>query len=508
MEIMRKDAKIVHAETDLGSGASFRLMHAKCSRNVPRKSGCSRPSKNHDGRPASIRPRFADVARVHRIPPVSIKRILEALLLVMTIGGCRQAAREPVTLSYFRLGWSQPDELPQAESLAQRFTRETGIRLRNLPVPENTLDQLELSRKLLEGGGDGPDVVNVDMIWSGVLEKDLIDLQPRLADQISSIVPQLVPSYRVDEKLVAVPYQVQVGTLEYRTDLLREYGYTHPPNTWDELERMADRIQRGERAKGKKDFWGYVWQGADSEALTCNALEWQASEGGGRIIEDDGLISVNNPAAIRSWQRAKRWVGWISPPSVVAFRELDSINVFDSGSAAFNRVWGGTTITRRGNLRQFHGRASPVEAQTGYANMPGGPGGSFGTLGGSGLAVSAHSSHTAEAIELVQFLIHAQIQSNLNEDRAFDQQPILAKLQQPSPELGNGTGKLNQEQSGVVNRPSSVVGRKYEDVSKAYVAAVHSILTGEKGAPQAALELERNLVKITGFSTGPPKPVE
>jgi trehalose/maltose transport system substrate-binding protein len=48
---------------------------------------------------------------------------------------------------------------------------------------------------------------------------------------------------------------------------------------------MARRIQSGERAKGKKDFWGYVWQGADGEALTCDALEWQAGEGGGRIIE-------------------------------------------------------------------------------------------------------------------------------------------------------------------------------------------------------------------------------
>ena len=81
--------------------------------------------------------------------------------------------------------------------------------------------------------------------------------------------------------------------------------YDHPPRTWDELERMAKRIQAGERAEGKKDFWGFVWQGVAAEALTCNALEWQASEGGDRIIESDRTISVNNPATIRSWQRAK-----------------------------------------------------------------------------------------------------------------------------------------------------------------------------------------------------------
>jgi trehalose/maltose transport system substrate-binding protein len=119
-------------------------------------------------------------------------------------------------------------------------------------------------------------------------------------------VPQLLPGYTVGRKVVGIPYQVNIGSLEYRTDLLREYGYDHPPETWDELEAMAKRIQTGERAKGKKDFWGFVWQGAEAEALTCNALEWQIAEGGGRIVESDRTISVNNPAAIRAWQRARR----------------------------------------------------------------------------------------------------------------------------------------------------------------------------------------------------------
>ena len=422
------------------------------------------------------------------------------LLLAILAVACRRSAPEPVTLSYFRLGWSQPDELPTADPLSQRFTKETGIRLKNLPVPENTLDQLDLSRRLLEGAGSGPDVVNVDMIWSGALEKDLVDLQPYAAAEIFSIAPSLIPSYRVDRKLVAIPYQVQVGTLEYRADLLREYGYSHPPVTWDELEHMAERIQRGERAKGNKGFWGFVWQGADAEALTCNALEWQASEGGGRIIEDDRTISVNNPAAIRSWQRARRWIGRISPPSVVAFREFDSINAFDSGKAAFNRVWGGTTITRGGQHRQFHGRPSPFETKTAYAIMPGGPGGSAGTLGGSGLAVSQHSPHIPEAIRLVQFLIRAQIQSNQIEDRAFVDQPQVPVGERPA-----GSGRSTQTVSEVVNRPSSVVGDKYEQVSRAYISTVHSVLTGEKGAPEAAAELEKELVQMTGFRTGPPK---
>ncbi len=433
----------------------------------------------------------------------STRKTVGISLLAMALGGCRQSPRDAVTLSYFRLGWSQPDELPTANPLERQFTQKTGIRLKNLPVPETTLDQLDLSRKLLESGS-GPDVLGIDLIWSGVLERDLIDLRPYLTTEISSLEPQLLPSYTVDGKVVAIPYTVQMGVLEYRTDLLHEYGYDHPPKTWDELEGMATRVQAGERGKGKKDFWGYVWQGADAEALTCNALEWQVAEGGGRIIEDDRTISVNNPAAIRAWQRAKSWIGWISPPSVVAYRELDTINVFDSGGAAFNRVWGGATITRGGLSRQIHWRSSLQVGKVGYASIPRGPGGWAGTLGGSGLAVSRHSAHLQEAIELVRFLIRAQIHSNEEEEGAYASQPELHDRPSVS-DPHSQSAKSSQQKSDVVSRPSSVTADKYERVARAYMGTVHSVLIGQKSAPEAASELEKELVKITGFRTGPPK---
>ena len=145
-------------------------------------------------------------------------------LLAMALGACRQSAREPVTLNYFRLGWlSQSIENASAlrastAPLLQRFTRESGIHLKNLPVPESTLDQLDLSRELLREGEAGSDVLGIDLIWSEALEQDLVDLRPHLAAEISLLVPQLMPSYTVGGRVVAIPYGVQVGALEYRTD--------------------------------------------------------------------------------------------------------------------------------------------------------------------------------------------------------------------------------------------------------------------------------------------------
>jgi trehalose/maltose transport system substrate-binding protein len=317
----------------------------------------------------------------------------------------------------------------------------------------------------------------------------------------------LIPSYMVGAKMVAIPYRVQIGALEYRTDLLREYGYDHPPTTWGELEKMAIRIQEGERAKGKKDFWGYVWQGAPTEGLTCNALEWQFAEGGGRIVENDRTINVNNPATIRAWRRAKRWIGWISPPSVLAYRETDSMNVFDSGGAAFNRAWAETTITPTRQPRLLRWRDSLAVNRTGYTSIPGGPGGRAGTLGGSGLAVSRHSAHPQEGIELVRFMTRAQVQSITqtdNDPATRPRQPEVYDL--PSIPDPPEQAKAGQHRSGVISRPSNVTGRAYEQLTAAYFAAVHSVLTGEKDAPEAAAALEKLLVEITGFHAGSAKP--
>jgi trehalose/maltose transport system substrate-binding protein len=56
----------------------------------------------------------------------------------------------------------------------------------------------------------------------------------------------------------------------------------------------------------------------------------------------------------------------------------------------------------------------------------------------------------------------------------------------------------------MVSRPSNVTAKKYQDVSDAYIQAVHSVLTGKKSAPEATAALEDELVRITGFKKGPP----
>ncbi len=420
------------------------------------------------------------------------------ILFFLLQQGCTRPSHEPVNLSIVDQQWTTENfHRVELQELAE-FTRQTGIQVKYLPAPESAGEQLALWRELLRTGAGGPDVYGVDVVWPGMLGEYFIDLKPYFGDEISSQFPATVRSYMVGDKLVAMPRGAGIGILYYRTDLLQRYGYRAPPATWDELETMAARIQAGERARGNKKFWGYVWQGAPAEALTCNALEWQASEGGGRIIEDDKTISVNNPQAIRAWQRAARWVGSISPPSVVAYKELDSLNVWAAGDAAFMRNW---------VVAYTDGQAagSPIRNKFDITLLPGGKAGGMGTLGGTGAAVSRFSAHPSEAVRLVRYLTSPEVQ--LKRFQLISDIPTRPELfDRPEVLDVNPHFALLKEalRNSVVSRPANVTGNKYEDVSNAYIQAVHSVLMSEKAAPQAAADLERELARITGFKTGPP----
>jgi trehalose/maltose transport system substrate-binding protein len=243
-----------------------------------------------------------------------------------------------------------------------------------------------------------------------------------------------------------------------------------------------------------------VWQGGAYEGLTCDALEWQVSYGGGKIIEDDGTISVSNPQTVRAMKMAKSWVGTISPPSVLAFKEADVRNIWDSGNAAFRRdwVWRGNASTRLPDV------AAP--GKFGTSLPPSGGAGHASALGGQALMVSKYSAHPREAAELVRYLTSRDVQ--MWHWQRGSMLPVLTEFYQDPQYLASRPGLERLKDiitGGATTRPSTISGRHYAEVSRAYYSAVHSVLTGDVAAEKAMADLEADLVKITGFKTGKPR---
>jgi trehalose/maltose transport system substrate-binding protein len=402
---------------------------------------------------------------------------------------------DAITITLIDQGWSSSDYQGRLNEVAA-FTRQTGVRVEFLPGPEAAAEQVATWRKLLESGAKVPDVYVIDVIWPGVLADHLVDLRDYIPDQeIAAHLPELIANNTVNGRLVALPSFLGEGLLFYRADLLRKYGYRAPPTTWQELEVMARQIQAGERANGNKDFWGVVWQGAPSEALTCNALEWQVSEGGGTILDEKGQVTVNNAQNIRAWERAARWVGSISPPGVVAHKEWDAQNIWLGGKAAFMRNWSSGYMAARAPDSMVRDRFDIAALPRGSAGM------TAATLGGAGYGVSAHSLHPREAAMFVRFLCGRNQQ--VTRLRNASEAPTISELYEDPEVLANNPHwprVLEIFRKGIALRPSRQAGKMYPEVSRAYFEAVHAVLTRKESAAQAASELQDQLQQMLNAS--------
>jgi trehalose/maltose transport system substrate-binding protein len=406
---------------------------------------------------------------------------------------------EPVTITFSCLNdWHSPAKIGP-EAIAE-FTRQTGTVVKTLPYGEELAQRRAQHLAWLESHASTPDVYETDIIELPGVAEHMLDLAQFVGEDAKNHMPVVLKNFMFDSKLIAVPNNTDVGLLFYRTDLLRKYGYSAPPQTWEELTKMAAVIQARERAAGNKDFWGFAWEGDAWEGLTYTTLEWQVSSGGGHIIEPDGTVSVNNPQTIAALKRARSWVGTISPPGVTAYRMEDVLNIWQAGRVAFIRAWPYAYILS-------NRPESVIKGKFDVTYLPSGGAGHTGTLGGWQFSVSKYSVHPREAAEFVKFLTSRQ--SQLRFTRELGWTPTRSDLyDDPNILLVNPYFRWLKDSLPriAVARPAGVARKSYTAVSDAYAQAVHSVLTGEQDPANAMAALEKTLTRLE--EDGNWKPVE
>ncbi|MBB94930.1 MAG: ABC transporter substrate-binding protein [Rhodobacteraceae bacterium] len=372
-----------------------------------------------------------------------------------------------------------------------RFEEETGHTVNIVSMPERTTDQFAQFKLWLSAGSEDIDVYRLDVIWAPQLADHFIDLTEPTADIIDQFVPAAVQSQTVDGKLVGLPMFLGAPALYYRADLLEKYG-KEVPSTWAEMTATAQEIMEAERAAGNDEMWGYVFQGAAYEGLTCNAMEWIASNGGGHIVEPDGEISVMNDKAIAALELAASWPGNISPPGVLNYAEEDARGVFQSGDAVFMRNWNYAYAL-------VNGDDSPIKDVVEVTTLPAGDSGAGASiLGGSHLGVARYSQHQDEAIELIRFLNNEESQRA----RAIESSrpPTLSALYE-DPEIGEKQPFIPLWKPVIDNaivRPAAPTKTDYNEVSSEVWTAAHDVLAGEMDAEAAIGRLNAMLNRLRG----------
>lgn len=378
------------------------------------------------------------------------------------------------------------------KEIVKPWEKETGNTVSVVPMPSSTTDQFAQYRLWLAAGNADVDVYQTDVIWAPQLADQLLDLTDAAKDVVKDHFPSIIESQTVDGKLVALPIFTDAPALYYRKDLLEKHKVA-VPKTWSELAEAAKKVQDAERAEGKKDLWGFVWQGNAYEGLTCNALEWVKSHGGGQIVEADGKISINNEKAAAALDAAKSWVNSISPEGVLSYKEEEARGVWQTGNAVFMRNW--PYAYALGNSAD-----SPIKDKFEVAPLPSaGEGtGSAATLGGWNVAVSKYTKNKDAAVSLAKYLASkdAQKQRALMASQLptivalYDDEEI--KTQQPL------IPRWKDVFLNAVPRPSAPTKVKYNEVSSKFWSAVHNTLAGKGSAKENLEVLEAELTDLKG----------
>src|SRR5680860_147121 len=282
---------------------------------------------------------------------------LSATMMGTILGAHKAAAQDATPAAEQPAGWSivMPEGLPDLTGITisamlaadgtgapfdqascDMFAEATGATVYYLKGAESATERLTFLQQTMAAQSSDVDVAQIDVIWPGIFAAHAVDLTDQVGDV--EFFERIQENNTVDGVLVGLPWFTDAGLLYYRTDLLEKYGFEGPPTTWQELTDMATVIVEGEVATNSA-FTGFTFQGGAYEGLTCNALEWQFSNGGGGIIEPDGTVTVNNDQAKAMFDLAASWVGTISPEAVTGYMEEDARGVWQGGNAAFMRNW-------------------------------------------------------------------------------------------------------------------------------------------------------------------------
>lgn len=417
-------------------------------------------------------------------------------LLVLFLWGCGQGQsntpKDPVSvvLSAGQVGL----ELEHLQSLIEIFNKENPdikAQIKDYSgVPQQQLDSIQ---QVFLAKSSELDVVQIDVIWPGDLAENLIDLRSLQLEQnlIDAHFPATITNNTVDGRLVAMPWFLDAGMMYYRDDLLQKYGLS-VPKTWDELEQTSQFIQDKERALGNANFWGFVWQAGTGEGLTCVALELLVSQGAGTIIDASGSVSINNSRALEILNRAKSWIGTISPPEVLTYNGAEGPRKFwETGNALFMRNW--PYAFSMGNREE-----SLVKGKFKIAPLPAGASGKgASTLGGWQLGINKFSKYPNEALRLLKFLTSERIQRKRAVESGY--YPTIRSLYSDGT-LAESSNPIFSQLADVlettVARPSTWAAPHYNNFSQLFFTKIHLILSNSADAKVVLKELEEELNRL------------
>lgn len=372
------------------------------------------------------------------------------------------------------LTWYVFDEPSGAyDEAARRCTEQADgrYRIEMAALPSSADQQREqLVRRLAAEDAD-IDIMGMDVIWTGEFAEAgwLLPWEGEAAAEVTEGVPEpIVASATYEDELWVAPYTTNTQLLWYRTDRVPE-----PPETWEEMVRMAEEI-------GPEGT--ILVQGARYEGLTVWFNSLLASAGGSVIRGqgDDAEVELGEPAVQAMEVMRSVATSQAADPSLSNAMEDQARLAFEAGEASFMVNYPFVYPSAQEN-------APEMFENLGWARwpavIPGEP--SRPPLGGINLGVGAFSEHPELVFEAAACIRSApnQIIAAVNGGLA----PTVSSLFD-TPEVQAAFPFADLLQESLQDAAPRPVSPAYNDISLAIQRALHPPDSIDPRADLAELE--------------------
>jgi len=331
---------------------------------------------------------------------------MTVVVIVVALQVLPVSALQPAVDEISFMMW-KPDHPEVWDSVLRDFERKTGIKVHVEIGPHSTTAAHALITQKLKNADPHPDVFMMDVIWpaefvsAGWLHAldDFFTLEEQ-SDFFSA--PILACTF--DGRIYGVPFETSGGVLYYRKDLLQEYG-VDPPETWDRLVEVSERIINRERIRNPA-LHGYSGQFKQYEGLVCNMQEFVLSNQGSLFDAARRESTINSPQNLSAVRYVRdRIIGKAAFRGVLTYEEPESLHVFVQGHAVFLRDWPyAWEIANNPEKSRVAGKVD----MTVLPHFSGGE--SVSTLGGWQFAVSRFSKRKELATKFISYMASRGVQ--------------------------------------------------------------------------------------------------
>lgn len=338
---------------------------------------------------------------------------LAAVLALAGCGGGQSAADGKVTLKMVE-SLTNPTRTETLKKLISGFEQANpDIKVELISPPTDQADQK--IQQMLQSG-KGIDVVEARDITVGSFGANnwLYDMTKDLDgwDGWNNLTDNAVTYSKQNGKTYYIPYGFYGLSLFYRSDLVKEAGFDGPPNSWEEMAKQAEALN-----KPAENKFGYAFRGGTNANSNAVAIieAYVADE-----IDRENALKLTNGKTIFSSPKAQQAMDLYidlfkkgSPPSSVAWGYPEMVQGFSNGSTAFllqdPEVI--ATVKESQSIKQDQWNVAPLLV---------GPGGkAIQPVASAGWGIAESSKSKPEAVKLIKYLAQGDAATTFSKDNSL-----------------------------------------------------------------------------------------